>query len=97
MVQHSVFERRHVTEAEGKKVSAKWLDDFKGENVVCNRFVAQQVADTARDDTFAGTPPVKFVRLALAMGSDADKRPAEEESPAQPLGHQQCVLPRNPG
>ena len=70
MQQHSVFRRVRLRDARGKRVRGMWLQDWKvGTDQVRCRFVAQQVAYTVRDDTFAGTPPLKFVRLALVLAA----------------------------
>ncbi|CAK0843161.1 unnamed protein product, partial [Prorocentrum cordatum] len=62
--------RVHVTDAKGKRVRCKWLQDRKvGAVAMRCRFVAMQVACQAREDAFAGAPPLKFVRLALVLAA----------------------------
>ena len=44
------------------------MDGGEGERIVRSRLVAMEIAWDTRTDTFAGTPPLKAVRLALALG-----------------------------
>ncbi|CAK0903822.1 unnamed protein product [Prorocentrum cordatum] len=75
MKEHGVFKRAHVTEAKGKRVWGKWLQDWRvGTDTVRCRFVAMQDAYQARDDAFAGTPLLKFVRLALVLAATFGNR-----------------------
>ena len=71
MKQFGVYERVRNTDALGKRVRSKWLDDYKigedGQRFVRSRLVAMEIAWDARSDTFAGTPPLKAVRLGLAL------------------------------
>ena len=65
-----VFDRVRSEDAKGKRVRSKWVEDYKdGEHgrIVRSRLVAMEIAWDARADTFAGTPPLKAVRLVLAL------------------------------
>jgi hypothetical protein len=72
MEQFGVFRRVSQKEARGKKVRSKWVEDYKGsdgQRIVRSRLVAMEIAWDVRHDTFAGTPPLKAVRLALALAA----------------------------
>ena len=62
MTRHQVFERVPISMARGKKVRCQWLDAMKeGAKgpFVRSRFVAMEVADGIRFDTFSFTAPLK--------------------------------------
>ena len=72
MEQFDVFERAPADQARGKRVRSKWVEDYKLENgkrIARSRLVAMEIAWDARFDTFAGTPPLKAVRLGLALAA----------------------------
>jgi len=66
-----VFDLVRQEDARGKRVRSKWVEDYKdgeaGERIVRSRLVAMEIAWDLRTDTVAGTPPLKAVRLALAL------------------------------
>ena len=69
MEKFEVFRRVSLKDARGKKVRSKWVEDYKDveqQRIVRSRLVAMEIAWDVRHDTFAGTPPLKAVRLALA-------------------------------
>lgn len=54
-----------------KMIRSKWLDDWKaGEgSFIRSRLVGQEIAWDVRNDTFAGTPPTKAIRLVVSLQS----------------------------
>ena len=65
-----VYDRVRSEDAKGKRVKSKWVEDYKdGEHgrIVRSRLYAMEIPWDARSDTFAGTPPLKAVRLVLAL------------------------------
>ena len=70
MEKFHVFDRVKAEDAKGNCVRSKWVEDYKdGEQgrIVRSRLVAMEIAWDARSDTFAGTQPLKAVRLVLAL------------------------------
>eukprot|EP00971_Amphidinium_carterae_P309557 6151771-Amphidinium_carterae.1 len=68
MERFNVFKRVQRVEAKGKCVRSMWLDDYKqGKDglIVRSRLVAMEFATDTRYDTFAGTPPLMAIRLAI--------------------------------
>ena len=72
MIRHQLFERVPITKARGKKVRCQWLDEMK-EGVkgsfVRSRLVAMEVAHGARFDTFAGTAPLKCIKIIISRAA----------------------------
>ena len=72
MSSHQLFERVPITKARGKKVRCQWLDEMK-EGVkgsfVRSRLVAMEVAHGARFDTFAGTAPLKCIKIIISRAA----------------------------
>eukprot|EP00971_Amphidinium_carterae_P341162 6479842-Amphidinium_carterae.1 len=72
MQRFNVFKRVQRADARGKCVRSMWLDDYKQSKeglVVRSRLVAMEFATDARYDTFAGTPPLMAIRLAIYWGA----------------------------
>ena len=72
MIRHQLFERVPIAKALGKKVRCQWLDEMK-EGVkgsfVRSRLVAMEVAHGARFDTFAGTAPLKCIKIIISRAA----------------------------
>ena len=69
MIRHQLFERVPIAQARGKKVRCQWLDEMKeGVNgsFVRSRLVAMEVAHGVRFDTFAGTAPLKCIKIIIS-------------------------------
>ena len=67
MSKFEVYRRGPLHSAKGKRVKSKWVEDYKEvgrEKIVRSRLVAMESYDT-----FAGTPPLKAVRLGLALAA----------------------------
>ncbi|CAK0850029.1 unnamed protein product, partial [Prorocentrum cordatum] len=74
MKERTVFKRAFSHGATGNRARGKWLQGWKrGAGSKMRRSVATQVARQVRDDAFAGTPPLKFARLALAMAASFER------------------------
>ena len=72
MIRHQLFERVPITKARGKKVRCQWLDEMKeGVNgsFVRSRLVEMEVAHGARFDTFAGTAPLKCIKIIISRAA----------------------------
>ena len=72
MVRHQLFERVPIAMARGKKVRCQWLDEMKeGANVpfVRSRLVAMEVAHGVRFDIFAGTAPLKCIKIIISRAA----------------------------
>ena len=73
MIRHQLFERVPITKARGEKVRCQWLDEMKDGvkgSFVRSRLAAMEVAHGARFDTFAGTAPLKCIKIIiLRVGS----------------------------
>ena len=72
MIRHQLFERVPITKARGKKVRCQWLDEMKEVvkgSFVRSRLVAMEVAHGARFDTFAGTAPLKCVKIIISRAA----------------------------
>lgn len=52
-----------------KTVASKWLDDWKTDDDIKSRLVAMEIAWDLRDDCFAGTPPLKCLRLVISLAA----------------------------
>ena len=72
MIRHQLFERVPITKARCKKIRCQWLDEMK-EGVkgsfVRSRFVAMEVAQGAHFDTFAGTAPLKCIKIIISRAA----------------------------
>ena len=69
MTRHQLFERVPIAMARGKKVRCQWLDEMKeGANgpFVRSRLVAMEVAHGVRFDTFAGSAPLKCIKIIIS-------------------------------
>ena len=72
MTRHQLFERVPIAMARGKKVRCQWLDEIKeGANgpFVRSRLVAMEVAHGVRFDTFAGTAPLKCIKIIISRAA----------------------------
>ena len=72
-----VYTRVPAPQARGKKVRSRWVENYtyvSGEKTVRPRLVAQEFATDVRYDAFAGTPPLKAVRLGLCVASTFPSR-----------------------
>ena len=72
MVRHQLFERVLIPLARGKKERCHWLDEMKqGPDgpFVRGRLVAMEVAHDIRFDTFAGTAPLKCIKIIIARAA----------------------------
>ena len=72
MTRHQLFERVPIAMARGKKVRCQWLDEMKeGANgpFVRSRLVAMEVAHGVRFDTFAGTAPLKCMKIIISRAA----------------------------
>ena len=72
MITHQLFERGSIALARGKKVRCQWLDEMKegaaGPFVRC-RLVVMEVAHGVRFDTFAGTAPLKCIKIIISRAA----------------------------
>ena len=72
-IRHQLFGRVPITKARGKKVRCQWLNEMK-EGVkgsfVRSRLVAIEVAHGARSDTFAGTAPLKCIKIIRSCAEE---------------------------
>ena len=58
-----------------KRIRSKWLDDYSSSGTeVKSRLVATEVAYGNRDDCFAGTPPLKALRLVVRLAASRGRR-----------------------
>ena len=72
MTRHQLFERVPIAMARGKKVRCQWLDEMKeGANgpFVRSRLVAMEVAHRIRLGTFAGTAPLKCIKIIICRAA----------------------------
>ena len=72
MIRHQLFERVPIASARGKKVRCQWLDEMKeGADgpFVRSRLVAMEVAHGIRFDTFAGTAPLKCIKIIISRAA----------------------------
>ena len=72
MTRHQQFERVPIALARGKKVRCQWLDEMKEEAdgpFVRSRLVAMEVAHGSRFDTFAGTAPLKCIKIIISRAA----------------------------
>ena len=58
-----------------KRIRSKWLDDPDGSGEVKSRLVATEVAyGMRRDDCFAGTPPLRALRMVMSLAASRGRR-----------------------
>ena len=72
MVRHQLFERVLIPLARGKKERCRWLDELKqGPDgpFVRGRLVVMEEAHRIRFDTFAGTAPLKCIKLIISRAA----------------------------
>ena len=72
MIRHQLFERVSIILARGKKVRCQWLDEMKegaSGPFVRSRLVAMEVAHGVRIDTFAGTAPLKCIKIVISKAA----------------------------
>ena len=61
--------------AGAKRIRSKWLDDYSSSGTeVKSRLVATEVAYGNRDDCFAGTLPLKALRLVVSLAASRGRR-----------------------
>ena len=61
--------------ADAKRIRSKWLDDYSSSGAeVKSRLVATEVAYGNRDYCFAGTPPLKALRLVVSLAASRGRR-----------------------
>ena len=71
-IRHQLFDRVPIALARGKKVRCQWLDGIKeGADgpLVRSRLVAMEVAHGIRFDTFAGTAPIKCIKIIISRAA----------------------------
>ena len=72
MTRHQLFERVPFAMARGKKVRCQWLDEMKeGPRgpFVRSRLVPMEVAHGVRFETFAGTAPLKSIKMMISRAA----------------------------
>ena len=72
MIRHQLFERVPIAMARGKKVGCRWLDETKEGATgpfVRSRLVAMEVAHGVRFDAFAGTAPLKCIKIIISRAA----------------------------
>ena len=72
MTGHQLFERVPIAMARGNKVICQWLDEVKeGVNgpFARSRLVAMEVANGVRFETFAGTAPLKCIKIIISRAA----------------------------
>ena len=72
MIRHQPFERVPITLARGKQVRCQLLDEMKegvGGPLLRSRLVAMEVAHGIRFDTFAGTAPLKCIKIIISRAA----------------------------
>ena len=73
MKERSLYDLTHIRYAAGKKVRSMWLDEKRvGEDGVVSvrsRCVAMEFNEYERLDTYAGTPPLKFVKIVISRAA----------------------------
>ena len=75
MTRHQLFERVPIARAQGEKVRCQWLDELKeGANGPFvrsrrSRLVVMEVAHGVRFDTFAGTAPLKCIKIIISRAA----------------------------
>ena len=72
MLARHLYDLVHVSQARGKKVRSMWLDEGRlrdGEPFVRSRCVAMEFNMYGRLDVYAGTPPLKFVKMIISRAA----------------------------
>ena len=72
MIRHQLFELVRIALAPGKKVRCQWLDEMKEGTdgpFVRSRPVAMEVAHGIRFETFAGTAPLKCIKIIISRAA----------------------------
>ena len=80
MTRHQLFERVPIAMDRGKKVRCQWLDEMKeGANgpSVRSRLVAMKVAHGVQFDTFAGTAPLKCIKIIISRAASINNTRGE--------------------
>ena len=85
MTRHQLFERVPIAMARGKKVRCQWLDEMKeGANM--------EVAHGVRFDTFAGTAPLKCIKIIISRAAPIKNTRGGHSRVLCTVRHQRCVL-----
>eukprot|EP00971_Amphidinium_carterae_P050246 990123-Amphidinium_carterae.1 len=78
MENHELFDRVPVAKMQGKLVKSQWLDELKrdkqNEPFVRSRLVAMEFNSYDRLDTFAGTPPLKVIKMIISRAASRRDR-----------------------
>eukprot|EP00971_Amphidinium_carterae_P329518 6462025-Amphidinium_carterae.1 len=73
MKAHQLYTRTPVRDVKGKRVRSMWLDSAKyddsGALFVRSRLVATEVNYHERSDVYAGTPPLKAVKMVISRAA----------------------------
>ena len=81
MIERQLYDRVTYAQAQGKKVRSMWLDEERiqdGQQIVRSRCVAMEFNLYDRNDTYAGTPPLKFVKLIISRAA-SKRRPGASD------------------
>jgi hypothetical protein len=76
MMKRNLYDRVRISDARGKKVRSMWLDEARSNDdgaFVRSRCVAMEFSTYDRLDTYAGTPPLKFVKLIISRAATRRK------------------------
>ena len=68
MLARHLYDLVHVSQSRGKRVRSMWLDEGRlqdGEPSVRSRCVAMEFNLYDRLDVYAGTPPLKFIKMSI--------------------------------
>ena len=87
MEKRELYERVHTEDARGKRVRSMWLDEARmtdGVPSVRSRCVAMEFNQYDRNDTYAGNPPLKFVKIVISRV--ASKRQQDSTEWTRALG-----------
>ena len=73
MKDRGLYDLTLIRESAGKKIRSMWLDEKRvsedGVVSVRSRCVAMEFNEFERLDTYAGTPPLKFVKIILSRAA----------------------------
>ena len=69
MIRHQLFEHVPIVLARGKKVRLQWLEEGADGPLVRSRLVAMEVAHGIRFDSFAGTAPLKCIKIIISRAA----------------------------
>jgi len=81
MLARHLYDLVHISQARGKKVRSMWLDEGRsqdGEPVVRSRCVAMEFNMYDRLDVYAGTPPLKFIKMILSRAAHKRRNGIED-------------------